>query len=125
MPRTSFNEVLANLAILTKSFIKMAPKAIAAGPVITLPMPLTNPFAKVLPSSSPPPSVFFMPSIPSFIDDKKKSISGAKPIVPSISASSWIDVVVCDAIADIVLFSISFFCAASPAAFPAISVAWA
>ena len=112
IPKTSFKELLANLDILTNSLIKIAPNAMAAGPVNTLPIPLTNPFAKVLPSSSPPPSKFLMPSTLSFTNDKKSPISGVNISLPITSASSCIEVAVWLAIAAIVLFNISFLSAA-------------
>ena len=84
--------MLANLAILINILIKTAPNAIAAGPVKTLPIPLTNPFAKSLPSSSPPPSIFLMSSICPTRNSKKPPISGLTASSPIIPASSRIPV---------------------------------
>ena len=124
IPSTSFMEDFANLAMLINNFIKIAPNAIAAGPVITFPMPLTNPFANVLPSSSPPPSDPFNSFILSLMNSRASPIAGLRERSPIVCASSWSPVPVWLAIAANVLLSFSFFIAASPAAFADMSVAF-
>ena len=69
-----------------------APKAIAAGPVKTFPIPRTNPLAKALPSSSPPPSIFLMPSIWPTKNSKNPPISGFTASSPIMPANSRIPV---------------------------------
>ena len=108
---------------LYKSFVKIAAKAITPGPVKTFPIPLTKPFAKELPSSSPPPNAFFMPSIALPNSPTASPRSGFIDNSPIIPTSSFNPEPAWDAIADMLLFKSSFFLAASPAAFDDISVA--
>ena len=89
IPKTSFNEPEANLKTLNKSFAKIATNATAPGPVKILPIPLTIPFAKELPSSSPPPRRLFISSTLSPKNPTMSPSSGFMESSPMIPTSSF------------------------------------